>query len=113
MLLIEWQGPEVGHATMKASANSFGTFLETVQKRRASSLGSGRAATRLIQMVADGDDTVPALMARSGMDVQAFMTAFSDLTEMGLIELGGPPGQERATLTPAGKEVAALTPPAD
>jgi hypothetical protein len=98
---------------MKVSANSFGTFLETVHKRRASSLGSGSAATRLIQMVADGDETVPELMARSGMDVRAFMSAFSDLTGMGLIELGGPPGHERATLTPAGKEVAALAPPAD
>lgn len=98
---------------MKPSVNSFGTFLETVQKRRASALGGGAAATRLIRMVAEGDDTVPALMARSGMDVQAFMSAFSDLTGMGLIELGGPPGQERATLTAAGKEVAALTPQAD
>ncbi len=96
------------------TADSFGTFLETLRKRRAAAPpDAGAAATRLLQLIAERGDDVPGLMARSGLDAKTFMSAFSDLSDMRLIELSGPPGREQVGLTEAGREVVAQAPATD
>jgi predicted transcriptional regulator len=89
------------------NADSFGTFLQSMhsleQETSAARPGQTKMPLDLVQSLAStGPQTVPDLMAASGMDVRDFLDALKTLESAGLVQVVGAAGQQTIQLTPAG-----------
>ncbi len=105
--------------TARSGADSFGTFLETYyaemrDRRRADDRKVPlNAALKLLIIIAKTTNqseppSVAELLGVSGMGFLTFSDALNALTEVGLVRLVGPPGDERVELDSSGKNVARL-----
>ena len=90
----------------KSKVDSFGTFLETMQRRESSRQASGGSPIALLTILAEsGPQPVPELLARSEMGFTDFSQALNTMREAGLLTLVGQPGQEVVELTETGQQV--------
>lgn len=91
-----------------ASGDSFGTYLETIQRLEAPE-GAAAEPMRLLQLLAEeGPVTPDHLRATLGMGFSEFAEALDILSVAELVAVVGVPGQEKVKLTPAGARIAAL-----
>jgi hypothetical protein len=92
-----------------SAANSFGTFLETLQSSEASKdAASGEELTLLTLLLNSDSQAVPDLLKESGMAFGDFAEALNATHGAGFTALVGPPGQERVKLTELGEQIARL-----
>ena len=99
-------------------ADSFTAFLEAQQSRKASaqktSLGApasgGTALSLLLALARAPKQQMPVaeLMVSSCLAFTDFAEALKSLGDLGYLTLGGPPGNELASLTKLGDEVSRL-----
>lgn len=91
-----------------SSADSFGTFLESVNRSGTPQEPSGsEVAFRLLAiLLKTGPCPMPELMTRSGAALDEFLRAINFIRETGLIVLSGGPGQKGVSLTQEGEELA-------
>ena len=93
----------------KAVANSFGTFLETVQRGDKVEVAGTNNYLKLLALVNDVDSQSKAeLFEESGLGPIAFAKAMRTLREAGFINVVGQPGQEVVKLTPIGEQIARI-----
>ena len=95
--------------TTQTSVNSFGTFLETVKKRRSGESPGRGGSTKILGILEKGPEPVPVLMQRSELAALAFMDAFENLLKASLIQITKSNGKEVVELTATGSQVAKLT----
>jgi len=97
----------------KPRAGSFTAFLEADLKRQRKERGAGGAgAIGLLGLLLQRDDRelpLSEFMSQSGMGFVDFSEALKSLQAAGMISLGTAAGQEVATLTSKGEEVALLS----
>mgnify|MGYP001081657309 CR=1 FL=1 len=97
----------------KPRAGSFSAYLEERQKRQRREQGAPRVSSfGLLGILLEQENRelpISELMSRSGMGFVEFSDALKSLTAAGMISLGGGKGQEVATLTAKGEEVALLS----
>jgi hypothetical protein len=99
-------------------ADSFGTFLDTLQRLRSQQNRSAGAANvqatgaaLLMTVLASQKDpmSVPDLMAKTSLDPVLFAETYKQLLEQGLITVSGQPPKQLVQLEPTFKE-SLLTP---
>lgn len=91
-----------------SSADTFGTFLRTVRRKRSKAAGSDNGSLRILKILEAGPMPVPDLMKQSGMPADAFVNAFGAMRKAALIDLSGDGAHEFAILTEAGEQMANL-----
>ncbi len=95
--------------TTKSAANSFGTFLETLQEGGGDERAASGDQLKLLTILLNSDArTVPELLKESGMGFEDFSEAFATTHRAGFITLVGMPGSEVVELTELGEEIARL-----
>lgn len=97
----------------KSSIDSFGTFLETMQRLEPSGGAVRRQApVDLLSHLADsGPEPVTNLMASCGLGVVEFATTLKTLQDAGLVAVAAVAGgQEIVQLTPIGVQLASHKP---
>ncbi len=94
--------------TTKSVANSFGTFLETVQ--RGDKVEDTHYDHLKLLVLVNGTDSYPTadLFKESGLGLTAFAEAMRTLREAGFINVVDQPGPEVVKLTPIGEQIARL-----
>lgn len=93
------------------NVNSFGTFLESLNSQAPGQqpAPAGAPLKLLTTLASSGPQGVPELMTASGLAFSDFTDALTTMKTIGLVTLDGPPGQEMATLTASGEQVARLS----
>jgi DNA-binding IclR family transcriptional regulator len=96
----------------RSKADSFTAFLEAEQSRKSSAqTASGGTALALLFMLARSSNQqmpVAELMTASGMSVSDFAEALKSLSDSGYLTLAGALGNQVASLTQLGRDVARL-----
>jgi predicted transcriptional regulator len=109
-------------AEVKASANTFGTFLtefNRAEEKRAhrdrvglreeeSASVAASSSRKVIAAIRDGATTVPEVMLASKLPFDEFKTALDQLRGAEIIHLVGSGADQKVELTPVGEKVAEL-----
>ena len=95
---------------MKPSADSFGTFLQTMQRledspRQGASI-RGAPVNLLGYLANSGVEPVMTFMKASGLGVVEFASALSTLQDAGLVIVKGAADAQTVELTPMGAKLA-------
>ncbi|HEY7059919.1 MAG TPA: helix-turn-helix domain-containing protein [Chloroflexota bacterium] len=96
--------------SVKPNADSFGTFLDTLQRSSPPPTPSGASLRVLRTLAGVGPRTVPDLAAASGIGFTDLAATLTTLQEAGLVTMQGQPGHEQVEITAHGSEIAALNP---
>jgi predicted transcriptional regulator len=104
-----------------SNANSFGTFLETVQKNEQvlrlvqgqvlpqTSQSAKVNQLKLVEILAEsGSQEVTDLMEQSGLELGDFLATLANLISMGLVASVTSDGSKRFELTPEGSNLVQL-----
>jgi hypothetical protein len=94
----------------KFNADSFGTFLETMQRGRKGRQQTG-TPIRILQALAAAPAkrlSTAELLKQSSAPITEFANALTALQEPGFIKVETSAGEETAQITPAGERVAEL-----
>jgi predicted transcriptional regulator len=96
----------------RSKADSFTAFLEAEERVRSSAQrpSGGTAFTLLLKLAEAPSQQMPVteLMAASGMSFSDFAEALKSLADSAYLRLDGAPGNEVASLTKLGEDVARL-----
>lgn len=92
----------------KPNSDSFGTFLDALQRSSPPPTPSGASLRVLRTLAGAGPRTVPELAAASGIGFTDLAATLTTLQEAGLVTMQGQPGREQVEITPHGSEIAAL-----
>ena len=96
-------------ASQKFNPDSFGTFLEGMNKYESNSMaskGSDGQEILLARLSTVSQMTVPELIKDSGLRVSEFKDSLNSLEELGLVKLDGEKGRNVVQLTDNGRKVA-------
>ena len=97
----------------KSYTDSFGTFLESVQRNsqqpQQSPPATAGAPLKLLGTLAEhGAQPLQELMAQSGLSFTEFADSMKTMQDTGLLEISGTPGQEQVDITPRGRQLTHL-----
>jgi hypothetical protein len=91
----------------KSSANTFGTFLETLKQVRSESKGTDVPADQqLVRILMGGPKTTVDLQSESALADREFSEAIDELRAAKMIEVDVFGGQEVVSLTQRGSQMA-------
>jgi hypothetical protein len=91
------------------SADSFGTFLESMQRQASTGNETNAEPLAILRVLKDKRVLkAPDLLAESRVNVFSFAESLRVMREAGLVSMGGPTGEETVQITPAGESVVSL-----
>jgi DNA-binding IclR family transcriptional regulator len=84
-----------------------GTFLESLQQKKASQVPSA-PTMKLLDLLSAGPRPVADLQKESGIEFSEFSTALNSLVDADFVALSGQPSEETAALTTSGAALVAM-----
>jgi hypothetical protein len=102
----------------RSKADSFTAYLEAKQRLKATAAAASEAGSTPLSLLSTlaevprAEMKLAELQAASTMPFTEFAGAVKNLTDLGYLEVAGPPGNEMVTLTKLGREVSHLAHPA-
>ena len=96
---------------VKSKADSFGTFLESLQRSESAQQAPvpASSAPRILATLADSDPRpMSDLLPLCGLPFTEFADVVKTMQQAELVAVPGAPGQEQIEITPQGRQVARL-----
>jgi hypothetical protein len=89
------------------AVNSFGTFLETVQREGRANQEQVDVPARLLRIVAEqGPRSIAEIVAMTGLSLVATLQGLDVLKNFGLVSMVGEPGDQKIEATRSGRSTA-------
>jgi hypothetical protein len=100
----------MGEASDSSSrADSFGTFLKSLQEAEGESAGRDRAVIELLrELTRSGPQPLHEVQEATGLGFLAFADAVKACVRADLVSISGPEGQETIELTQIGSRLASV-----